>query len=148
VKNLVMKGLAARYPQSVRFTVVAWILTNTSFSCGTGASISRIRTTSGAPYLVCTAALMNEGPASHSAKGSDTDRQLPGTVAPFIAERRARERPCGAVEAGVAPSFSPVWPPDNLTARFSEPGRPNHCVIPRLQFKTVAEWSDPPGHAE
>ena len=60
VTNLVMKGLAARYPQSVRFTVVAWILTNTSFARGTGASTSRIRTTSGAPYLVCTAALTNE----------------------------------------------------------------------------------------
>ena len=66
VKNLVMKGLAARNPQSVRFTVVAWILTSTSFACGTGASTSRIRTTSGAPYLVCTAAFMNERLASHS----------------------------------------------------------------------------------
>ena len=39
--------------------MVAWILTNTSFARGTGASTSPIRTTSGAPYLVCTAALMN-----------------------------------------------------------------------------------------
>ena len=28
------KGLAARYAQSVRFTVVAWTLTSTSFACG------------------------------------------------------------------------------------------------------------------
>jgi len=42
VKNLVMKGLAARKPQSVRFTVVAWTLTNTSFVRGTGAATSTI----------------------------------------------------------------------------------------------------------
>jgi hypothetical protein len=52
VKNLLMKGLAARKPLSVRFTVVAWTLTSTSLSLAVGFSTSAIRTTSGGPYLV------------------------------------------------------------------------------------------------
>ena len=51
-KNLTMKGLAARSPQSVRFTVVACTLTRTSLSLAAGFSTSAIRTTSGGPYLV------------------------------------------------------------------------------------------------
>ena len=53
-----MKGLPARKPQSVRFTVVARTLTRTSLSFGVGFSTSEIRTTSGGPYLVRTAAFI------------------------------------------------------------------------------------------
>ena len=51
-------GFAARVPQSVRFTVVAWTATRNSLGPTTGAGTSLIRTTSGGPYLVRTAALM------------------------------------------------------------------------------------------
>ena len=47
-----MKGLAARKPQSVRFTVVACTLTRTSWPVIAGLSTSAIRTTSGGPYRV------------------------------------------------------------------------------------------------
>ena len=56
VNNLMKKGLAARHAQSVRFTVVAWTWTNTSLSAMVGFSTSAIRTISGGPYLVWTAA--------------------------------------------------------------------------------------------
>ena len=49
VKNRTMNGLAARRPQSVRFTVVAWTLTSTSSSLAAGFSTSATRTTSGGP---------------------------------------------------------------------------------------------------
>ena len=52
VKNRTMKGLAARKPQSVRFTVVACTLTSTSWSLTVGFSTSEMRTTSGGPYRV------------------------------------------------------------------------------------------------
>ena len=42
-------GFAARMWQSVRVTVVAWTLTRTSLSAGTGRSTSSIRSTSGPP---------------------------------------------------------------------------------------------------
>ena len=42
-------GSAARKPQSVRFTVVAYTLTSTSCSFAVGVSTSAIRTTSGGP---------------------------------------------------------------------------------------------------
>jgi hypothetical protein len=51
-------GFAARVPQSVRFTVVALTATRNSSGPTTGAGTSAIRTTSGGPYLVRTAALM------------------------------------------------------------------------------------------
>jgi len=44
-----MNGLAARRPQSVRFTVVAWTLTRTSPSLAAGLSTWAIRTTPGGP---------------------------------------------------------------------------------------------------
>src|SRR5918994_167369 len=53
-----MNGLAARRPQSVRFTVVAWTLTSTSPSPGAGLDTSATRTTSGGPYRVRTAAFI------------------------------------------------------------------------------------------
>jgi hypothetical protein len=40
-----------RKPVSVRFTDVAWTLTRTSFSFGSGRSTSSSRRTSGGPYL-------------------------------------------------------------------------------------------------
>ena len=60
VNNRTMKGLAARNPQSVRFTVVACTLTSTWLALTAGFSTSAIRTTSGGPYLVCTAAFIGE----------------------------------------------------------------------------------------
>jgi hypothetical protein len=48
-KNRTMKGLPARKPQSVRFTVVACTLTRTSPSFTAGVSTSETRTTSGGP---------------------------------------------------------------------------------------------------
>ena len=51
-------GFAARVPQSVRFTVVACTATRTSPRPTSGAGTSVIRTTSGGPYPVRTAALM------------------------------------------------------------------------------------------
>src|SRR6478609_7059296 len=56
-------GFAARVPQSVRFTVVAWTATRNSLGPTTGAGTSLIRTTSGGPYLVRTAALMPRHPS-------------------------------------------------------------------------------------
>src|SRR5215211_2816567 len=53
-----MNGFALRQPQSDRLTVVAWILTRTWSSFGTGRSTSSIRRTSGGPYLSWTTALM------------------------------------------------------------------------------------------
>ncbi len=50
VKYRVKNGFALRQPQSVRLTVVAWILTSTSSSFGTGRSTSSSRWTSGGPY--------------------------------------------------------------------------------------------------
>jgi hypothetical protein len=49
VRARTKKGLPARKPQSVRFTVVAWTLTSTWLSLGVGLSTSAIRTTSGGP---------------------------------------------------------------------------------------------------
>jgi len=49
VNNLLTKGLAARKPLSVRFTVVAWTLTSTWLSLAVGFSTSAIRTTFGGP---------------------------------------------------------------------------------------------------
>ena len=46
-----MNGSAARRWQSVRLTVVAWILMRTSSSLGAGRSTSSSRRTSGGPYL-------------------------------------------------------------------------------------------------
>ena len=54
----VIHGLAARRPQSVRFTVVACTLTSTSRSLTAGLSTATTRTTSGGPYRSRTAALM------------------------------------------------------------------------------------------
>jgi hypothetical protein len=51
-------GFAARVPQSVRFTVVACTATRTSSRPTWGAGTSPMRTTSGGPYRVRTAALM------------------------------------------------------------------------------------------
>jgi hypothetical protein len=64
-----MNGLAARNPQSVRFTVVAWTLTSTAWSLAAGFSTSTTRTTSGGPYLVRTAALMGEHYRQHHGLG-------------------------------------------------------------------------------
>jgi len=52
LKNRTTNGLPARKPQSVRFTVVAWTRTSTSWSPAVGVSMSAIRITSGGPYLV------------------------------------------------------------------------------------------------
>jgi hypothetical protein len=49
VRARTKKGLPARKPQSVRFTVVALTLTSTWLSLGVGLSTSAIRTTSGGP---------------------------------------------------------------------------------------------------
>jgi hypothetical protein len=49
VNNRTMRGLPARNPESVRFTVVAWTLTSTWWFLGVGLSTSAIRTTSGGP---------------------------------------------------------------------------------------------------
>jgi hypothetical protein len=51
VKKRVKNGSASRQPQSDRLTVVAWILTSTSSSLGTGRSTSASRRTSGGPYF-------------------------------------------------------------------------------------------------
>jgi hypothetical protein len=58
VNTRMKNGLAPRMPQSVRFTVVAWTLTSTSWSVADGVGTSTTRTTSGGPYRVCTAAFM------------------------------------------------------------------------------------------
>ena len=60
LKKRTIHGSAARKPQSVRFTVAACTRTSTSCSSIAGSSTSRIRTTSGGPYRVWTAALMSE----------------------------------------------------------------------------------------
>jgi hypothetical protein len=69
VKKRVMNSSADRSPQSVRVTVVAWILTRTSSSLGTGRSTSSSRRTSGGPYLSWTTALMREASLSHTSLG-------------------------------------------------------------------------------
>ena len=51
VKTREKNGFALRQPQSDRFTVVAWILTRTCSSVGTGRSTSSTCRTSGGPYL-------------------------------------------------------------------------------------------------
>ena len=56
VNNLMKKGFAARHAQSVRFTVVARTWTRTSWGPTVGLATSVIRTTSGGPYSVWTAA--------------------------------------------------------------------------------------------
>src|SRR3990172_9560954 len=58
VKKRLRNISALRNPVSVRLTVVAWILTRTSSSLGTGRSTSSSRRTSGGPYLSWTTALM------------------------------------------------------------------------------------------
>ena len=58
VSTLVKRGVPPRNAQSVRFTVVACTLTNTSWSRTAGVVTSITRTTSGGPYRVCTAARM------------------------------------------------------------------------------------------
>ena len=55
-ENLMKKGFAARHAQSVRFTVVARTWTSTSWGPMVGLATSAIRTTSGGPYSVWTAA--------------------------------------------------------------------------------------------
>jgi hypothetical protein len=60
VNSRMGNGWAARMPQSVRFTVVAWTLTSTSPSLTAGRGTSVTRTTSGGPYLVWTAAFMGQ----------------------------------------------------------------------------------------
>ncbi|HEX5188968.1 MAG TPA: hypothetical protein VFW16_05485 [Streptosporangiaceae bacterium] len=56
MKSLENNGLPDLNPQSVLFTVVACTLTMTSPGPGEGFCTSAMRTTSGVPYLVCTAA--------------------------------------------------------------------------------------------
>jgi hypothetical protein len=60
LKKRTIQGSAARKPQSVRFTVAAWTRTMTSSGCACGVGTSEIRTTSGGPYRVRTAAFMTE----------------------------------------------------------------------------------------
>src|SRR5215218_2462727 len=62
-----MNGFALRQPQSDRLTVVAWILTRTSSSFGTGRSTSSTRRTSGGPYRSWTTALISHGHDDFSA---------------------------------------------------------------------------------
>ena len=71
-KNRTIHGSAARKPQSVRFTVVAWTRTSTSPSPGTGEGTSTIRTTSGGPYLLRTAAFtaLRSGPVRASPRAA------------------------------------------------------------------------------
>src|SRR2546421_1855840 len=54
-----LRRLASRVAQSNRLTVVAWTLTRTSSSLGTGRSTSSSRRTSGGPYLSKTTALIS-----------------------------------------------------------------------------------------
>src|SRR2546423_6360832 len=54
-----LRRLASRVAQSNRLTVVAWTLTRTSSSLGTGRSTSSSRRTSGGPYLSYTTALIS-----------------------------------------------------------------------------------------
>src|SRR5256886_3752865 len=56
-----LRRLASRVAQSNRLTVVAWTLTRTSSSLGTGRSTSSSRSTSGGPYLSKTTALISFG---------------------------------------------------------------------------------------
>src|SRR5207248_9391182 len=56
-----LRRLASRVAQSNRLTVVAWTLTRTSSSLGTGRSTSSSRRTSGGPYLSKTTALISFG---------------------------------------------------------------------------------------
>jgi hypothetical protein len=68
------KGLAARMPQSVRFTVVACTATRTSPGPTSGAGTSVMYTTSSGPYVVRTAALM----ALTETAADRPTRRLPG----------------------------------------------------------------------
>src|ERR1019366_8511915 len=58
VTNRAAKGVPPRSPVSVLLTVVAWTLTRTSSSLGTGCATSSRRSTSGGPYPSWTTALM------------------------------------------------------------------------------------------
>src|SRR4029077_3157054 len=56
-----LRRLASRVAVSNRLTVVAWTLTRTSSSAGTGRSTSSSRSSSGGPYLSYTTALISFG---------------------------------------------------------------------------------------
>src|SRR3984893_15051582 len=92
-----VRRLASRVSGSNRLTVVAWTLTRTSSSAGTGRSTSSSRRTSGGPYLSYTTALISfgvqdlhdvgaRGPAAWNPSGDHRDddasqrdrHQLPG----------------------------------------------------------------------
>src|ERR1700737_5615268 len=92
-----LRRLASRVAVSNRLTVVAWTLTRTSSSAGTGRSTSSSRRTSGGPYLSYTTALISfgvqdlhdggaRGPAAWNPSGDHRDddasqrdrHQLPG----------------------------------------------------------------------
>src|SRR6476661_3967376 len=62
-----MNGVPARVCVSERLTVLAWILTSTSSSAGTGRSTSSIRRMSGGPYLSQMIARMRGLPMDRSA---------------------------------------------------------------------------------
>src|SRR5919197_4615573 len=105
VKNRLMKNSALRSPQSVRLTVVAWILTRTSSSFGTGRSTSARRRTSGGPYLSWTTALISPPLAD---RWFWSLRPLPyryvmvkSTITPpMCAELGADDRPLRSQESG------------------------------------------------
>jgi hypothetical protein len=81
--------MAARNPQSDWVTVVAWILTRTSSSLGTGRSTSSSRSTSGGPYRSKTTALMRSLPLTDLIPTLDrTAHDLPLMRAEMVCQTR------------------------------------------------------------
>src|SRR5256714_14711889 len=79
VKKRVTNSSAERSPLSVRVTVVAWSLTRTSSSLGTGCSTSSSRRTSGGPYLEWMTAFMRVA------------EDMPGPEHEMVARERAAD---------------------------------------------------------
>ena len=92
-------GSAARKPQSERVTEVAWTLTSTSSSFGTGRGTSSSRSTSGGPYRSWTTALMRSRPLFRpgSARRCRSSARCPRTGAPRPRPRAGR---CGRSRRG------------------------------------------------
>ena len=99
----------------LRVTVVAWILTRTSSSSGTGRSISAGRSASGGPYLSWTTALMRPSVDRHYVMAFHRAAQRSGAMPSHGCEATpagARRTPVGdeVIARGLrAYSSSPRW---------------------------------------
>src|ERR1039458_668337 len=107
VTNRAAKGVPPRSPVSVLLTVVAWTLTRTSSSLGTGCATSSRRSTSGGPYVSWTTALMRHHHLSRRA--SQPMVRLRETVHDH--ERRAaRHRSPRNRRGGGSETHRQAWP--------------------------------------